>query len=260
MFDIVNWAADKTQLFMLVLLRTSGIVVAAPVLSHRAIPAPAKVGLSLLLSFMLVALLSGQSIPPVMGLGELAGVAVKELCVGLLIGFVFSLILIGVQFAGELVSYQIGFTIANVIDPSTGNQTAVLGQFWLLLATIIFLTINGHHLVVQALFNSYQIIPPALAAFHGAAADLMITLSAFVFIIAIKMAAPMLVAILLTDVALGVLSRMMPTMNVFFIGFGIKVAIGLLVMAAALPAFAFVLEKSAAYLDEQVAVLLGALR
>jgi flagellar biosynthesis protein FliR len=258
LFDFVNFAAAKLQLFLLIMLRASGLFLIAPILGHANFPMVGKVGLVILLSIILVASLNNVVIPPVASLGELVGLAAKELLVGLAIGFVFALLLMAVQGAGEIVSYQMGFSMATLADPSLGD-VSILGQFWYLCGTIVFLSINGHHLIISAFNDSYALIPPGQVVMNGSVAELMMNYSAYVFVIAIKIAAPVIVSLLLVDVALGVVTRMMPTMNVFILGFGVKVAVGLLVMALSMPVFSYVLEKATGYLNDQVYIMLAAL-
>ncbi|MEW6050491.1 MAG: flagellar biosynthetic protein FliR [Candidatus Zixiibacteriota bacterium] len=259
MFDFVTFAADRLQLFLLILLRASGLFLIAPLLSNKMFPTQAKVGLVILIGIIMVSTIGTTSVPPVMTLSDLIAVAAKELLVGLSIGFVFSLLMIGVQAAGDIVSYQIGFSLAEVLDPQSGVATTTLGQFWLLLASLIFLTLNGHHLIITAFSNSYEVIPPAKVALTGSAVELILTYSAYVFVIGLKIAAPVIVTLLLTDVAMGTLSRLMPTMNVFVLGFGLKVGIGLVIMAMSLPVFAYVLEKSTTMLNNELGRLMVAL-
>ena len=259
MFDFVNFAAAKMQFFLLVMLRASGLFLMAPILSHRTIPTSAKIGLVILLSLILVSTLNTVNIPPVASLAELVTLAGKELLVGLAIGFVFALLLIGVQVAGDLVSYQIGFTMANVFDPSSGTQVSVLSQFWILVATLIFLGLNGHHIMISAYSDSYQLIPAGHVVMNGNVGELLMTYSSYVFVIALKLAAPVIASLVLIDVAMGVLSRLMPSMNVFILGFSVKVAAGLIVVALSLPLFAYVLEKATGYLNDQLGTLLSAM-
>ncbi len=259
MFEFVNYTADKLQLFLLVMLRASGLFLLAPILGHKSFPASAKVGLVVVLSLILMSTLSNNGIPAVLTFGELVTVALKELFVGASIGFLFSLLMMGVQGAGELVSYQIGFTMASVVDPQSGGEISVLSTFWVLMATLIFMALNGQHLLITALADSYLVLPPGQVSLGGSVAEMIIGYSAYVFVIALKIAAPVIVTLLLTDVALGSLSRLMPTMNVFIVGFGLKVAVGLGIMAMALPVFAFVLEKAVGYLNEELGHLLMAM-
>jgi len=144
------------------------------------------------------------------------------------------------------------FSCCNEFDPSIGSQVSVIGRFWYVLAVLIFLTINGHHMIISAFVNSYQVIPPAGVAIQGGVGELIIRYTAYVFVIGLKIAAPVMITLFLTDVALGTIAKTMPTMNVFFVGFPIKIAMCLLVMALALPIFAYVLERGVSFLDHEL--------
>jgi flagellar biosynthetic protein FliR len=259
LFDFVNFAADKLQLFLLIMLRASGLFLIAPILGHRVFPVPAKIGLVVLFALILVAAMPNAAVPAAQSLSELVTLAAKELFVGLAIGFLFSLLLMGVQMAGDIVSYQIGFAMANIMDPDQRHEVSTLGQFWFLCAMLIFIGINGHHVIITAFNNSYQLIPAGHVVMNGSVGEMIINYTAYAFVIALKLAAPVVVTLLLVDVAMGVVSRMMPTMNVFLLGFGIKVAIGIAIMGLSLPVFAYVLEKATGYIDSELINLLGAL-
>jgi flagellar biosynthetic protein FliR len=255
LFDFIQFGTQKLQLFLLVLLRTSGLFLLAPILSHRSIPNLAKAGLVIMLSLILVAVLDAASVPAVSSLAELAGVAFKELFVGATIGFVFMLVFWAVQGAGSVAGYQIGMYIANALDPTTQTQSSIIGQVWFLLGLLVFLSINGHHLVISAFADSYRVIPPGMVFWEGSVGEMVLRYTAYVFVIALKVVSPVMVTLFLTDVALGTLAKLMPTMNVFFVGFPVKIGIGLVVLAISLPVFSFVLEKSMGYLDRELHLL-----
>jgi flagellar biosynthetic protein FliR len=259
LFDFVNFAAAKLQYFLLIMFRASGLFLMAPVLSHRSIPMMVKVGLVILLSVILLSALNPTDLPPVASLAELVTLVAKELLVGMAIGFVFALLMLGVEIAGDIISYQIGFTMASVIDPSTGQQVSTISQFWLLTATLVFIGLNGHHIIISAFNDSYLAIPVGKVVMNGSVGELMMVYSAYAFVIALKLAAPVVVSLLLIDVAMGVLSRLMPTMNVFILGFTVKVGVGLIVIALSLPVFSYVLEKTTGYLNDQLGTLLTVL-
>ena len=186
MFDFIQFGTQKLQLFLLVLLRTSGLFLLAPILSHRSIPNLAKAGLVIMLSLILVAVLDAASVPAVSSLAELAGVAFKELFVGATIGFVFMLVFWAVQGAGSVAGYQIGMYIANALDPTTQTQSSIIGQVWFLLGLLVFLSINGHHLVISAFADSYRVIPPGMVFWEGSVGEMVLRYTAYVFVIALK--------------------------------------------------------------------------
>ncbi len=259
MFDFVNFASAKLQFFLLIMLRASGLFLIAPILSHRTFPIPAKIGLVILFALILVAAMPNAVVPEAQSLSELVVLAAKEIFVGVAIGFLFAMLLMGVQMAGDIVSYQIGFAMSSIMDPDQGHEVTTLGQFWFLTATLIFIGINGHHIVITAFNDSYLLIPAGHVVMNGAVGEMIITYSAYVFVIALKLASPVIVTLLLVDVAMGVVSRMMPTMNVFLLGFGVKVAVGIAIMGLSLPVFAYVLEKATGYINTELINLLGAL-
>lgn len=256
MFDLITYGAPKIQIFLLILLRASGVFLIAPIFGHGAVPAPFKVALILLLTIVLMATIGDSVIPDVVSIPELAVLALKELLVGFMIGFVFALLFWGVEAAGSIAGYQMGLTIASVVDPSTNQEQSTIGQFWLLVSLVIFFGINGHHLIVRAFYDSYAAIPAGHVLISGSTGELVLRLSTYVLVIALKLAAPVMVTMFLTDVALGVVSKLLPTMNVFIVSFGLKIAVGLAVIGLSLPMFAYVLEKSTNYLNEQLLTLL----
>ena len=260
MFDFVNYGADKLILMLLVMIRASGVFVTAPVYGDRGIPTIIKVGLVVLLSLILLPVIGGlETLPKVQNLWQLTGLVFNELLVGVLIGLVYRFIFIGVLSGGAIVGYQAGFSFANIFDPNQSDQVSIIGRFWYVLAVLFFLTINGHHVIIRAFVDSYQVIPAGNAHLSGTAADLFIKYSAYIFVIAIKIASPVIITLFLTDIALGTVAKTMPTMNVFFVGFPIKIGAGLLVMALSLPLFTYVIQRSLEYLDNELHTLLIAL-
>lgn len=256
MFEFINYGADKLQIFVLILLRASGLFVLAPILGHISVPTLAKIGLVILFSIMMTAVLPDVSLAPASSLWELAGLALREILIGVTIGFVFTLLFMAVYGAGSLVGYQVGFAMAMVLDPTTQTQQSVMSQLWFAVAMLIFLAINGHHLMISAFADSYTVMPPGQIVMDTSAGELLMKYSAYVFVLALKLAAPLMVTLFLTDVALGVVAKMMPTMNVFIVGFPLKIGVGILVMAMSLPIFAYVLEQAAHYFDRQLGIFL----
>jgi len=256
LFEFVNYGAEKIQSLLLIILRTSGVFFLAPVFGEQGLPQLMRVGLVVVLSLVLLSALASPPLPISGSFWQLGGLCLQELFIGLLVGLLFRLLFIGVVTAGGIVGYQLGFAMVTVYDQNLSSQVSIIGQFWYMLAILIFLGIDGHHLIISALADSYTLLP--LGAFGSSTAygELIIKLTAFVFVIALKLAAPLMITLFLTDVALGAIAKTMPTMNVFFVGFPIKIAAGLIVIALSLPVFAFVLEKTTGYLDEQLRFLL----
>jgi len=164
----------------------------------------------------------------------------KEVLVGLILGFLASLIFAGVELAGQLISMQMGFGIVNVYDPQTSRQIPIVGQFYSYVAMMIFLAINGHHFLLEGIFQSFKTIPLSMATFRSSLVELNMSIAGTIFVSAIKIGVPVIVALLLTSIALGLVARAVPQMNVFFVGMPLKIGMGLLALAFSLPLFAYV--------------------
>ena len=252
MFDFVTYGADKLQFLLLIILRTSGLFIIAPILGYRTVPASIKVAFALLLSLLLSSTLDSSILPVIESEWHLLGLGMREIVVGLLIGFFFQLIFIAIHSAGALVSYQIGFAMVAMFDPNSSQRVSIIGQFWFLFATLIFLALNGHHIMIEALVDSYTVLPIGQVVYGQSVIEVVIKSTAYVFVLALKIAAPVLMTLFLIDVALGTVAKMMPTMNVFFVGFPIKIGAGLIVLAMSLPIAAYVLEKGMNFVNREL--------
>lgn len=252
MFEFITYNADKLETFLLVSFRAAGLFISAPIFSNRSVPSMIKAGLAIILAIVLVPAASQSPITPVDSVWLLAALAGKEMLVGFIIGFCFSLLFIAIQMAGSLVGYQIGLTLANVLDPEAGNEVSIIGEFWAVVASLIFLSIDGHHAVISAFADSYKMVPVGVFNFAGSAGEYLIRLSAYAFTIAIKISAPVVITLFLTEVALGVVARTVPQTNIFIVGIPLKIGIGFLIIAISLPVFRFMVEKSVGFLDTEV--------
>ena len=166
----------------------------------------------------------------------------SELFVGWLIGFVAYVVLSAIQMAGKIMDMQVGFSIVNVMDPTSGQQIPLIGSFLYNLGIIIFLVTNGHHMVIAALFESFQTVPllglnPSLGL-----TSLMVDFTTGIFLTGMKIAMPVTFAILLTNVGLGVLARTMPQLNIFVVGIPMQIVIGIFVLSIMLPFYIMFLE------------------
>ena len=255
-FDLIGYGADKVQLFLLLTMRIGGIMLTAPVFSHNSIPRRIAVAITLILALVLMPLLVNTPVPQSLTLIELVLLCLKEVIFGVLIGLVFNLVLLGVRLAGSIVSYQIGFAMANVVDPNSSEQVSVIGEIWFMIATLIFLCLNGHHVIISGLADSFRAVPMGTTTLTGPIGEWFIKYSALVFVLAVKLAAPVIMTVFLVEVAMGVLARTMPQMNIFIVGFPLKIFTGLLMLGLSLPVFAYVLTKICANLDNELARLM----
>ncbi|MCR4425773.1 MAG: flagellar biosynthetic protein FliR [Firmicutes bacterium] len=221
--------------FILVLVRMTGLFVIAPVFGNRSVPAQIKVGLAFAASVVAWPLAAEPVFAVPGSVWALASLVGSELLIGAVVGYVALLVFAAVQLAGQVVDMQMGFGLANIVDPSWGGQVTVLGQFKFLVATLLFLAANGHHSVVGGVVASYRAIPLGAASFGPEVFSLLVAEFSAVFSSAVRVALPVVAALIAAELALGVLSRSVPHMNVLMVGFPLKIVIGLGVMVLALP-------------------------
>lgn len=231
---LAQFGEQQVAGFLLVLARVTPLFVLAPMFSSRMLPARARgiaaVGLTVGLAPLAI---RGREIPlDGLRLGELMA---KELLVGLAFALTVAVVFAAVSVAGSLIDTFIGFSFGALIDPITGAQSAVVSQLYALLGVMIFITIGGDAWLVQGIARTYDLVPlqsfPSLGAMTAGIMDVFAT----IFVAALQLAAPVILAVLLTDAAFGVLARVVPQMNVFAVGFPAKIVVGLLFVAASLP-------------------------
>ncbi|MGZ9584623.1 flagellar biosynthetic protein FliR [Paenibacillus marinisediminis] len=232
--------------FLLILCRISAFLVAAPVFSSRGVPNIFKIGLAFFISVIAYLLFGiGKTVPPD---GTYVLFIIREVLIGLLIGFLAQLFFNIVHIAGSFIDIQIGFGIANVIDPLTGMSAPVIGNFKYIFVMLLFLGMNGHHYFIDGVMKSFEWMPIDQNNFFqriqdGTVQEVLLTSFVQAFTIAFQVAAPLTVALFLTDVALGFLARTAPQFNVFVIGIPFKLIIGLVVLLLLVPGFIYVFQQ-----------------
>lgn len=211
--------------FLLVLTRVTAFFVTLPLFSYRSVPATFKVGLgfffALVMSFSL-------DLPVIEIDGFFIMLVMKEMMVGLLIGLIAYMILSAIQIAGGFIDFQMGFAIANVIDPQTGSQSPIIGQFFYTFALLLLLSVNGHHMMLDGIFYSYELISitqASLALGDEQLLEYVIKAINMMFLIALQLAIPIVGVLFLVDVALGIVARTVPQLNVFVVGLPLKIGV-----------------------------------
>ena len=232
----MNLSPDYAYAFLLILIRTSGMLVSAPLLSHRGIPAATKAGFAVVFAVVLVPVTRdfAPTAPETIG-GAVDGV-LREVLFGLALGLAMNLVFLSVQMASRIIGVQMGFGLGGVFDPITSQDHGTFDQFYVLLITLVFFTINGHYLVIQALAETLRAVPVGTfdpAAFQAAA---LAPLMAGLTVTAVRIAMPVMAALFLTDLGMGFVSRTVPQMQILIVGAPIKIGVGILVLGASLPA------------------------
>lgn len=236
--DSLLLSAWNLPLFLLILFRLGGLFLSAPLFAGSHLSVPFKVGLAVMLAISLYPLLRTGAIPERgMAPFPLLLSIVGETAVGVLIGLTARLLFVGVELAGELSGVQMGLGMASVIDPQFPHQTSIVAQFMELITFLTFLALRGDHALLEALWASFDSVP--LGAFSGAAAagaaSVLVTLFGKSLILALKLSSPIMVAVLLTNIGMGLLARVVPQLNFFAFGLSLTFVVGLLVLLASLP-------------------------
>ena len=233
--DLGDILSNYTYVFILIMARYIGLFLLAPILGSRVIPVRVRIALIYFLAVLTLPILSNlQAIalpinPFIIGLG-----VISELAVGFTIGFISFLVFAVIQLAGQFIDMRIGFAIVNVMDPITGMSAPMMGQFKNVLAILLFLTINGHHLLIKTLYQSYSLIELGGAAFSRSTFQYIFQTTGDIFMLAFQLALPVIGTLFIADVIFGFLARSIPQMNIFIVGLPMKILIGLLVLILSL--------------------------
>ena len=252
--NLPQFAGTQAVGFVLVLCRVGGLFVLAPIFSGRMIPMQAKLVIAGAISFTMEPLVTAKGVPTGLAVAPLM---VKETIVG--IAFALSLGLLGaaVQFAASLLDTMIGFSYAALIDPINQSPSAILGQLYSLFSVLVFLMIGGDRLMILGLAKSYDLIPIGSVPSIDQLGAFATTGLGQVAVIGLEIGAPVIIALVLVDIALALVARTVPQMNVFIVGLPAKILVGFAAIGASL---AFVTGDLEALLQQTVMHTLAMLR
>lgn len=236
---MTNWLInlpDQIAIFTLIFVRMGSLFVITPIFGRREMPSYMKIGFAFFVAILVFPSMSEVQLQYA-NIIEFTGLAIKEMLVGIIMGYVSFLVFASLYVAGQVMDMQIGFGMVNVIDPLMGSQVPLVGNFFYIITALFFLMIDGHHVLFNALFMSYKIIPLAGLVFSGSLMPNIVSVVSITFLIGFQISMPILAALLMTEVGLGILSRTVPQMNIFVVGMPLKLALGLLTLYFMLPVF-----------------------
>ena len=234
--DALLRSVSETQVaaFILVLGRLAPLFILAPLFSSRLIPGRVRTVIAVGLAVGLGPIAIGKAEVP-MEIGPFTELMLKEILVGLAFAFALGALFAAVNVAGTFLDTMIGFSYGALVDPVTGAQSAVLSQTYSLVGVLVLIAIGGDQMIIRGLGRSYEIVPllamPSLPQMIAGAQDAFVG----VFLAALELSAPIVLALIITDCAFGMVAKVVPQLNVFAVGFPAKVAVGLLMIAASLP-------------------------
>jgi len=236
--------------FVLILARTTAFLAVLPLFSSRSVPRVLKAGLAVLMTVFF----AHGTPPPGVGAGQGSVLwslvlLCREILCGLALGLAARMIFYAVQQGGILIGRQMGFYMASILDPSTGQQTQPFGMYMEMMFTLLFFAVGGHRTLLRLIARSYEVLPVAGEVDFGALAAGVLAAGSTMLLFALKLAAPMLAAFLILGVVLGVLARVLPEMNILLTSLPLRVAAGLAMAVAMVPALQGFTEEVAQWLN-----------
>ncbi len=228
--QIMAWVAPIFWPF----LRVLAVFASAPIFSSRSVPMRTKIGLAFVIA---VCIQPALPEPPMISLtsSEALGAIVQQLSIGLAIGLAVRIVFAAVEMAGEIIGLQMGLNFAGFFDPTTNSQASTVGRFFGNTAMLLFVVLNGHLLLIQAVAASFQTFPVGDAMLDSVRTMRLHELGGLIFYYGLWIALPMIGMLLFVNVVMGIVSRIAPQMNVFAIGFPLTLSVGLLGIAFTLP-------------------------
>ncbi|KAB8035661.1 flagellar biosynthetic protein FliR [Janthinobacterium aquaticum] len=216
------------------LSRILGLIAASPLLGNAAVPASVKVSLGIMLAMIIAPTVPALPATDPMSLPGLL-ILTQEMLVGLAMGFTIRIVFAAIEMVGEISSLTMGLGFASFFDPQTRGRSSAISQFLVMVSTLLFLSVNAHLVLLAALAESFVSLPISAQPIHSGGFQQLAAWGAEIFRSGVQIALPIVAALLLTNVALGILTRAAPQLNIFGIGFPVTLGVGLLVLAMVLP-------------------------
>jgi len=235
---VLNWSSlteAQILLFALILLRMIAYIVSSAVLGSPTISTSVKVLLSIILTMILFPLVQVGKVDYLTISNDIVSLAVRELIVGLSLGFLTRIFFFVVTMTGDLVSMSVGLSASQLFNPMMGSNGSTIEQFYSTIATLVFFAINGHHMLISAIVQSYDLVPVSSLALNVGPFAEMAVFGQTAMILAIKMCAPVMVAILVVNLGMGILGRAVPQINVLVTSMPVTIMIGMSVVFLCLP-------------------------
>ena len=220
--------------FLWPLMRIGSVFMAAPIFGARQVPARWRVALALMITWIVMPVL--PPVPVVETFShEAMMIAFQQIAMGVLMGFILQLVFAALVFAGQVMAYSMGLGFASMMDPQNGVQVPVVSQFYLILVTLFFLVINGHLILIELVVDSFKTVPIAVDGITRNTLWDIVTWGGRVFSGGLLMALPVVTALLIVNLGMGIITRAAPQLNIFAVGFPMTMTLGFLVMLVTLP-------------------------
>jgi len=242
MYDLIDKINLIVPAYMMVFARITAMIMVLPFFSYAVVPMRIRALLAFVVSLTVFPLVKASPIG-VESVFMLAALVAREILIGLTIGFGATLVFEGFNMSGELISRQMSFAAINIFDPFSQQEKSVISEFWIMLSILSLILINGHHFFIEVIYNNFKLIPIGNGDFPPALGKSIISGSANIFVIALRMGGPILALMLIVDTAMALTSRVMPQMNIFFVALPLKILLGILAMIASLHVFQMIFDS-----------------
>ncbi|MES9871602.1 MAG: flagellar biosynthetic protein FliR [Candidatus Sedimenticola sp. 6PFRAG7] len=220
--------------FIWPLIRISTMVAAAPVFSSRQVPARFRVGLALILTWIMVPLVPPMAVVDFFST-EAFLMVLQQVLIGLVMGFILQMVFAALIFGGQVMAYSMGLGFASMMDPQNGVQVPVISQFYLIVATLLFLVLDGHLILIEMLARSFHTFPVAIDGLSRNSFSEVVGWGSQMFSSGLLMALPVMASLLLFNLGLGIITRAAPQLHIFAVGFPLAMIIGFILMWVTLP-------------------------
>ena len=238
MLDIIQ--PERFRVFMLVLMRISVFLFLFPIFSSNVFPTTLKLGFALVMSLLFYAVVPVDVSRFPMDVWSTGLLILGEVLIGLTLGLCLRVFFGAVQLAGQVIGFQIGFSMINVVDPQTGANVTIMDQIGYWVCVVVFLILNGHHMIIMSLIDSFELVPIGFFSPHSAILGKMLEVTADLFVLSIKIGAPVIVALTFVNVGFGLIAKFSPQMNVMIVAFPVKIAVGLFLFGLTIEIIAIV--------------------
>ncbi len=232
---------SRFMVFTLVLARTAGLVMTAPIFSTQSLPRRVRALIAVAMSLLVTPAFLGTSMPAIENTGDYGRMLASEALVGLLLGLGMNILFSGIQVAGQIVSQLSGLSLAEVFSPGFEEDVSVFSQLFYFVTLAVFVAVGGHRIMTEALLDTFTAAPPGHASLGSNFIDVIVNILTQSFALGIRAAAPLMIALLLSNLVLGLISRTLPQINVIAVGFSVNslLALALLFLSVGAVAWTF---------------------
>ncbi len=228
---------------LMIFLRLVALFIFAPIYNSNNIPTLARLGLAVIITYIIFFSISEYNYEVNDSLVLLFLNGVKEVFIGIILGFTLNLVFQGISFAGLLIGRDMGLAMSTMFDPVTGSDGSVIATVLNLAAVIVFILIDGHYFIIESITYSFTLLPIGSFEVSKPLLDMLITLTGSVFLLSIKIASPIIVAFFLVHIASGIISRVSPSFQVFFVLLPLKITLGIFLLGLIMPIYIYMIRN-----------------